>query len=88
MENKDKFKIWSTKYALTSGIVEHLVEKCGEGMVKTAGSFSSGGGEYFYVEGKQWHRTLEQAKEYAETMRKKKIESLKKSIAKIEKLTF
>jgi hypothetical protein len=81
-------KIWATKYALTTGIKEYDVEDCGNGMVKTPGSFSTGGGLYFHGEGVEWHRTLFNAKIHAETMRNKKIATLKKQMLKISKLKF
>ena len=40
------------------------------------------------VHGKDWHRTPESALARAEEMRKAKIASLKKSIAKLEAMTF
>lgn len=39
-------------------------------------------------DGRQWHRTREAAEARAEQMRQAKIASLKKQIAKLEKMTF
>lgn len=76
-------KAWVTKYALTEGIL--LVE--GE----VCHSISSGMlsyGRHGTAHGKDWHRTPEAALARAEDMRKKKIASLRKSIEKMERLTF
>lgn len=72
-------KVWITKYALTSGIIEKEAEiKGGIAIVSTL--------ETYY--GKEWHRTEEDAKKRAEEMRLKKIESLKKQIERLEKIQF
>ena len=79
-------KVWVTKYALTSGIEEVEVEE-----THTPAMVCAKTGTYiqaFYGEGREWHRHECQAKIHADTMRKKKIESLKKSIAKLEKMRF
>ena len=47
-------KVYITKYALTTGIMERDVEDIGHGTVKDKDTFMS---QYFYVEGKGWHRT-------------------------------
>jgi hypothetical protein len=79
---------WVTKYALTSGIqnvtgtVRH--ESCSK-------MFSYKGLNRDWmdvVHGKDWHRTPEAALERAEKMREAKIASLKKSLAKMEVMTF
>jgi hypothetical protein len=46
------------------------------------------GQHYFHGEGRNWHRTPEGAKAKAEAMRKAKIASLKKQLAKLESLSF
>jgi hypothetical protein len=78
-------RAWITKYALTSGICEVEAEQCRE-----SPSMISWGGwnGYAHGEGRGWHRTREGAMVRAEAMRKKKIESLKKSIKKLEALRF
>ena len=43
---------------------------------------------YFHGEGREWHRTKESAIDKAEEMRKKKIETMKKQIEKLEKMEF
>lgn len=79
-------KVWVTKYALTEGIVTYDAEDAVGGMIaiRTAGHMS----QYFHGEGREWHRSLDGAISRAEEMRIAKIASLKKSLAKLEKLTF
>ena len=81
-------KIFVTKYALTDGIEEvemdvtlndtHFKKKC-YGKYK---GFSQG----FYND--DFHLTKEDALKDAEKRRKKKIESFKKQIAKLEQMSF
>ena len=77
-------KIYSTKYALTEGIQKHEANDCGDGMVSVGSPYSN----YLHGEGKEWHRTRESAVARAEVMRKAKIESLRKSLAKFEAMRF
>ena len=76
-------KIWVTKYALSKGIFETEGEAVGEGLFKAHKQY-----DYFHGEGRDWHRTKESAIVRAENMRIAKIASLKKQIAKLEKLSF
>ena len=80
-------KVWISKSALSTGIREADVEPSGIilGMVVEIGK---GYGSYFHGEGNEWHRSRESAVAKAEEMRAAKIASLKKQIAKLEKLTF
>ena len=81
-------KVWITKYALTEGIFEVDAEsKEGDTMIsyKLEDGFSS---QYAHGEGREWCATEAAAKERAEDMRKARIASLHKSIAKLEKLRF
>lgn len=68
-------KVWVTKYALTSGIKELEVEYSKETPSMVVGKAWD---EYYNGEGREWHRTYESAVAWAEEMRLKKIESLKK----------
>ena len=85
----EAIKAWITKYALTTGIQVADGEVCHEVNSKmfidskmcTFGSFNS-------VHRQDWHRTPEAALARAEEMRKCRIKSLKKSIAKLEALKF
>ena len=83
--SKETIKAWITKYALTEGIEVVDAEVCGEGNMIAYGNVGYGSQ---YAHGKDWHRTPEAALARAEEMRKAKISSLRKSIAKIEALTF
>lgn len=82
-------KVWITKYALSSGIMEADAEVCdvGDGRMirvpKKAGEYAD---NYFHKP--HWHETREEAVQKAESMRVSKISSMKKSIEKIEKLKF
>lgn len=82
-------KAWITKYALSKGVI---VIECDDpagtnfpGMVSGA---RSGIYTHFHGEGREWHRTGEEATKRAEEMRAAKIASLRKQIAKLEALTF
>ena len=78
-------KVWITKYALTSGIIEINAEITDNGSAYDMGtSFPT----YYHEEGKEWHRTKESAIAKAEEMRKKKISSLQKQIKKLENINF
>jgi hypothetical protein len=80
-------KVFVTKYALTQGILE----KEGEISNTNSNMFLVLGGPYtdfFFREGRDWHRTLEGAKDRAREMQTLKIISLKKSLKKIEALEF
>ena len=83
--NKEVFEVWSTKYALTSGIKKWSVQHVGSGMVSVVGVRYP---TYLHTEGRDWHRSFDAAKARAETMRIKKITSLHLSISKLEALKF
>ena len=80
MEN-EKIVAWVTKYALKEGI--QLLE----GSVRHEISFWHDARSPGFF-GKDWHRTPEAALARAEEMRLAKIESLKKSINRLEGLKF
>jgi hypothetical protein len=73
--------VFVTKYALSAGIEEVRAE------VTDNGYAYRNGWRQQYSPG-DWHRTRAGAVKAAEAMRAKKIASLKKQIAKLEKLTF
>lgn len=75
-------KIWNSKYALTEGLIEQEGEEVGDSMVKI------GSLQYLHGEGKEWHRTRESAAARAEVMRKAKIASVRKQLARLEALRF
>lgn len=78
-------KVWITKYALSKGIKETEVKQSNSfpEIVHGKDLYDS-----YHGEGKEWHRTKESALARAEEMRKKKIDSLRKQIEKLEKLRF
>ncbi len=76
-------KIYITKYALTNGIEEIEAETTQfPNMIKTVGKYPQIFHKPF------WYESKEEAIEHAEILRKRKIESLKKSIKKFEKIDF
>lgn len=81
-------KVFITKYALTSGIEEAEldVKENPEHFKKSCYGKWKGWTQGFYND--DFHLTKEEALIDAEKRRKKKIESLKRQIAKLEKLSF
>jgi len=78
--------IYITKYALTSGIITIQ-----DDIIGPFGQYSLGFtiGTYNHIAFKgQWHGTKKEAIEKAELMRSKAIDSIKKKLAKIERLNF
>lgn len=75
-------KVWITKYALTTGIFEMNAEI-------VDGKYASGktprGGAIFT---REFAKSAAEAAKKGDAMRKSRIASLKKSIAKLEKLKF
>ncbi len=83
----ERIRAWVTRYALSDGVYMVEGDVChgtSSGMLKWINRW--GGIET--VHGKDWHRTPESALARAEEMRLAKIESLKKSIKKMEGLKF
>ena len=79
-------KVWITKYALTRGIYEIEAKVC-----KSVNSqmIQEVGGQYsMYYHNDEWHETKKEAVAYAESMRDKKIASLKKKIKNLKELKF
>jgi hypothetical protein len=81
-------KVYVSKYALTIGILERDAEYShpNPDMIRAASN------EFYHVEGREWHRTreeavkrAEEAVKRAEEMRLAKIASLRKKIAELEK---
>jgi hypothetical protein len=83
--SEETLTVFVTKYALTDGIQEKQVtlNESFPNMVTGSGMF-----EHYHGEGKNWHRTRVGAIKRAEDMRVKKIESLQKSIKKMEQMRF
>lgn len=83
----DTFTGWVTKYALTNGIEEKVLQVC-ENTTSMVEEVGSRWNAYYHGEGREWHRTRANAVAKAEEMRKKKITSLRKKIAALEALRF
>jgi len=83
---RERITAWVTKYALTDGIEIVSAEHCSDindGMISYGNGYSAQ-----TAHGKDWHITREAAIARAEEMRKAKIASLKRSICKLESMTF
>ncbi len=83
----DEFDGYVTQYALTAGIQPMRLRVTGVSD-DMAQQVPHQWGVYYHGEGKNWHRTYESARKRAEEMRKAKIASVKKSLAKLEAMTF
>lgn len=81
-----KFKAWITKYALTSGIecVDAEIVNVEGRMIM----YNDRGSSHDYAHGNDWHSTRERAIKRALDMRRAKISSLDKKIAKLIAMTF
>lgn len=79
-------KVWITKYALTKGIIETEAKLTSKDSVSVT-EFDPRLEMHWFYKG-DWHKDKESAIKRAEEMRKKKIESLKKQIKKLEKMRF
>ncbi len=80
-------KVYCSKYALTNGITQHELvrdEKDGCAVVKWDGGLN--GQNYLWRN--DWHYNLKDAIARAEEIRLAKIASVKKQLAKLEKLDF
>lgn len=73
-----------TKYALTQGILK--VQGRISSVADTMMCFRWNGWETA-VHGNDWHETLDAAQKHAESMRLKKLASVKKQLAKLEQLS-
>lgn len=79
-------EVWVTKYALTAGIQHYaqarVCARINDQMI------DCGRHRLFHGEGKDWHRSEAAALEHADKMRIAKLASLKRQMAKIERMTF
>ena len=84
--------VYITKYALTQGILEKKVELFSKSMVTELIEAPTryGAATLFRQSFHKpyWHENREDAVKHANELRTRKISSLKKSIAKLEKLSF
>jgi len=78
--------IFVSKYALSSGI--HRFDNAEESQTPTMVKVRLERGSLDFFHNDEWHTSEEDAKQRAEAMRIKKITSLRKQIAKLEKLSF
>lgn len=83
--NRTQFTAFITKYALTDGIVEVVVEDCFNASSAMVGDMNN---SLVYYHKPDWHRTREGAVERAEKMRQAKILSVKKQLDKLENMKF
>lgn len=84
-------KVWITKYALTKGIFLVEAERCPDinnDMVSQTVPKPEYGAICYHGEGRDWHTTFDSAVKRAETMREKKIKSLRKSISQLQARDF
>lgn len=85
MIDRPEFDVWITKYALTKGIFRCKAKGCfdiSDDMICVHGKYL----EYFH--GSDWHRDEQSAVDRANEMARKKIETLKKQIRRLELLEF
>lgn len=87
MSVKKGDEVWIAKYALTSGIKKGSVVYLSNSDELVLCESEDGWSSYFYFN-KEVFLTESEAIGKAEEMRVKKIASLKKQIAKLEKMTF
>lgn len=83
--SKETIHAWVTKYALTAGIEMVDARICGDGCMIAYGDIGYGPQ---FAHGKEWHLTPEAALARAEEMRKAKIASMTKRVAKLVALKF
>lgn len=83
--NRTRFKAYITKYALTIGIREIDAQDCFDTASDMIQDMTNSLAMYHRGD---WHRSIEEASAKAEDMRVAKIGSLRKQIAKLEKLRF
>ncbi len=88
-------KAWITTYALSAGVLEvetkeptrdysNMIQVVPAENPHLGWSFTV----YFHGEGKDWHKTLDSARQKFEKMKHNKIVSLRKQLAKLEKQEF
>jgi hypothetical protein len=75
-------KIFCTRWCLTAGIEEMEAESVPQNGMVTV-KRPNGGSLYIHGEGRDWHRTREQAVARANVVRVKKIAAVKKQLAKL-----
>lgn len=83
-------KFWITRYALSGGIqeIDELELAACDSKRSYASGLDSDGQRHFHLIGTDAHYTKEDAIKRAESMRLKKIASVKKTLAKLEAMRF
>lgn len=84
MDDEKTVTAWISKYALSSGVFSTKV-RISEKFPNMA---SSAENSLQTFHGSDWHRTKEAALKKAEDMRVKKIDSIKKQLARLQKMDF
>lgn len=84
--NNENIKAWVTRYALTTGVELVDAEVCHDINSRMISYNNEHGLQHAH--GDDWHRTRKAALAQADKMRKARIASLRKSIAKLEAMTF
>lgn len=90
-EQKELVKVYITKYALTTGIMEKMAEMVSDSYACVPAQYDATGVTISYrqhVHGKDFHFNREDAVKQAEKMRVKAIASAKKKIAALEAMKF
>ena len=82
------FTAYVTKYALTKGILEMQVEDCAPNLPGVVRVDRGGPSIHFHGEGRDWHRTQKGARQRAEKMRSRKIDSLAFQIDRLRLMFF
>lgn len=82
-------KLWLSKYALTKGLIEVVVESVGSDQsVPVSVICAPHGYSVVYELGKDLHATREEAEEAAKSALRKKIVQLEKQMITLRKMTF
>ena len=80
-------KVWITKYALTEGVYSSEAAACSSPhMIVIKGDSINKSDQYFHRG--EWFESLSGAFYAVDAMRQRKIQSLRKQIARLEELSF
>ena len=79
-------KLYCTKWALTRGIEE--IDGVIDGDIVKFRRSDDHCWEFLFVQGREWHTTIESARKRCDKLRLAKIDLLKKQIVKLEKMKF
>jgi hypothetical protein len=86
MEDDEIISVWVSKYALSKGILHMKAERSRRFpslVVNPENRLQT-----FHEEGREWHLSEADAQTRADAMRQAKIVSLRKQIARLERLDF